>query len=69
MLKIDNTKRKTYVSCPRKYYFEYILGLKTEKGSTPLRYGIVWHAIMEAFYGKIKELGWVGNEEAINVHI
>jgi len=69
MLKIDNTKRKTYVSCPRKYFFEYILGLKTEKGSTPLRYGIVWHDMMEAFYKSIKELGWTGNEEAMKAAI
>ncbi len=65
LLKLDNSKRSTYVTCPRKFYWEYVRGIKPVIGSTALRYGIVWHAAMEAFYNVIKEKGWVETDPLI----
>jgi len=41
-----------------KYYWPYIRGMHPINGSTALRYGVVWHKAMEAFYGAVKEFGW-----------
>lgn len=57
-LRIDNSKKIFFNTCPKKYYWTYIRGMHSVKGSTPLRYGVVWHAAMEAFYGAVKESGW-----------
>jgi hypothetical protein len=69
MLKLDNTKRETFVSCPRKYYLRFILGLYPDKGSTALRYGVVWHDVMSTFYSHIKENGWIKDGGAIEAAI
>jgi hypothetical protein len=50
MLRIDNTIRSSANTCLRKYYFEYRRHLVPTFGSTALRYGIAWHAAMEAVY-------------------
>jgi len=55
---IDNSKRSDFVACPMKYYWTYVRGMHSLKGSTALRYGVVWHAAMEAFYGAVRESGW-----------
>ena len=62
---IDNTKRKCYALCPRKYYYEHILNLRPRFGSTALRFGQTWHAIMESYYGVIRDKGWTSKSEAI----
>jgi hypothetical protein len=64
---IDNTKRKCYALCPRKYYWEYCLNLRPTFGSTALRFGQTWHSIMEAYYGVIRDKGWDAKSEAITV--
>ncbi len=69
MLKLDNTKRETYVSCPRKYYLRFILGLYPDKGNNALRYGVVWHDVMKEFYNHVKENGWVRDGGAIEAAI
>lgn len=69
MLKIDNTKRETYTSCPRKYYLRFVLGLYPDKGSSALRYGVVWHDVMAAFYTHIKENGWIRDGGAVEAAI
>ena len=58
MLELDNTKRSQFVACDRKYYWQYIRNLRPNKGSTALRYGIVWHSGKEGFYNYVKEHGW-----------
>ena len=63
----DNTKRKCYALCPRKYLWEHVKNLRPMHGSTALRFGQVWHAIMEAYYGTIKEKGWSAKTEAITL--
>jgi len=65
MLVLDNTKKSQLVTCDRKYYWQYERHLKPTAGSTALRYGIVWHAGKEGFYGYIKEHGWQHDGKAI----
>jgi len=49
-LRLDNSKRATFLECPRKYFIEYEKHLRTLNGSTPLRYGLAWHRGLEATY-------------------
>lgn len=67
MLRIDNTKRSTFVACPRKYQLNYLNHVFSVKGSTALRYGSVWHKALEGFYTAIAEHGWTSLEKAITL--
>lgn len=62
---LDNTKRHAFVECRRKFYYQYVLNLRTFYGSNALRYGLVWHAGMDAYYSHIKEFGWVKDGNAL----
>ena len=61
----DNTKRHAFVECRRKYYFQYVKNYKTFYGSNALRYGLVWHAGMEAYYENVKQKGFSKDGTAI----
>lgn len=65
MNKLDHTKRSTFDACPRKYQNNYLRYIIPVKGSTALRYGIVWHAAMEGFYSHIHQNGWTRDGLAI----
>lgn len=65
ILALDNTKRSSFVTCRRKYYFQYVLNLKTFWGSSALRYGLVWHAGQDAYANHIKLNGWAKDGGAI----
>lgn len=65
MLDLDNSKRSQLSTCDRKYYYQYIKNLRPNQGSSALRYGITWHAAVEAFYNHIKEHGWKHDGGAI----
>lgn len=65
MLELDNSKRSQFVTCPRKYYYSYERNLRPSQGSTALKYGITWHAGMDAFYNYIKENGWTHDGKAV----
>lgn len=69
ILRLDNTKRSCAASCLRKYYWEYERHLKPRIGSTALRYGIVWHAAMDAFYSHISEHGWKRDGKALEIAV
>lgn len=45
---IDATKIRTFGACPRRFFFEYILGWS--KPSNHLVFGSAWHAAMEHLY-------------------
>lgn len=62
---LDNTKRRAFVECRRKYYFQYVMNYKTFYGSNALRYGLVWHEGMDKYYSYIKEHGWTKDGGAI----
>lgn len=60
LMDLDNTKRSAFISCPRKYYWAYVRNLRSVHGSAAIRYGVVWHAMMEEMYKKMVEIGkWV----------
>lgn len=68
-LDLDNSKRSTFCACDRKYYWSYIRNLRPHQGSSALRYGIMWHSAMEAFYNHIKDHGWCHDGGAVEAAI
>lgn len=42
------TRMSTLLSCPRKHYWRYEVGLRPATDSAPLRFGSAWHHAMEA---------------------
>lgn len=44
---IDVSKLTTYMACPRKYFFRYILGWETTYPNNDLVFGAAWHVAME----------------------
>lgn len=52
-LHIDNSKRSSYATCPRKFFLRYVKHLTSIYGSPALRYGSTWHALMEGYYSSI----------------
>jgi hypothetical protein len=60
-LRIDNSKRSSFVECPRKYYWKFVRNLTGEYGSTALRYGRTWHVMLHAFYLRMQKDGNRGN--------
>jgi hypothetical protein len=43
----DSSKIETYMSCPRKYFYQYVLGWREDKPSEHLIFGEAWHLAME----------------------
>ena len=44
---LDATKMQTYMRCPRKFFYSYVLGWKSELPSNALVFGSGWHHAME----------------------
>lgn len=44
---VDSTKLKTYMECPRKYFWEYVLGWRREGPNLHFEFGIAFHKAME----------------------
>lgn len=42
----DSSKLTTYMSCPRKYFYEYMLGWRRQVQSNHLVFGEAWHRAM-----------------------
>ena len=59
---LDNTKRNTFCTCKKKYYFTAVKGLQSNLGKTALRYGVAWHGAMEGYYSWVKENGFPQNQ-------
>jgi len=51
VIKLNQSAVSAFQSCPRKYYFQHLLGLK-ETGTFAANYGTIVHAIMENFNRK-----------------
>lgn len=64
-LVLDNTKRGMFMQCKKKYFFSAKHGIQPRRGSTALRYGVTWHAIMEGFFSWVAKNGWPKNSEAL----
>jgi len=45
--KRDSSKLDTYLECPRKYFFEYILGWRPDRPAHDLYFGESWHKARE----------------------
>lgn len=69
MLDLDNSKRSQFAACPRKYYYSYIRNLRTNQGNSALRYGIMWHAGLDAFYAHIAKHKWTHDGKAFEAAI
>ena len=57
-LRIDNSKRGSFASCPQKYNLRYNHKLTSAYGSTALRFGSTWHGFQEGYYSSVLENGW-----------
>jgi hypothetical protein len=44
---IDSTKINSYMDCPRAYFYEYMLGWRSETPNIHLEFGKAWHLAME----------------------
>jgi len=44
---IDSTKLNSFIDCPRSYFYEYILGWRSEAPNIHLEFGKAWHLAME----------------------
>jgi len=55
---IDNTKRKMFRQCKKKYLLSTIHGWQPNIGSSALRYGTAWHAVQEGYHNYVKTNGW-----------
>jgi len=44
---IDSSKLSTFMECPRKYFYEYVLGWRPSMPNVHLTFGTAWHAAVE----------------------
>jgi len=43
----DSSKSCTYLDCPRKYFYDYVLGWKSDRPAHDLHFGNAWHVARE----------------------
>lgn len=43
----DSSKLSTYMACPRKYFYQYILGWRSNRPNNHLVFGSAWHLALE----------------------
>ena len=53
---LDSTKLQTFLECPRKYFYNYVLGWETDKINIHFVFGEAWHELME--YLLLKQGSW-----------
>lgn len=49
---IDSSKLTTYMDCPRKFFYEYLLAWRPEGANHNLVFGEAWHAALEVLYSR-----------------
>lgn len=47
---MDSTKLQTFARCPRRYFFEYVVGWRKEGQRNDLAFGRAWHEALELLY-------------------
>ncbi len=52
---IDYSSLKTFIDCRRKFFYQYILHLRSESPSIHLIFGSAWHYGLEVVYNIMKE--------------
>ena len=65
MLRISKSQIQTYLICPRKFWFQYVVGAMREFLPASLPFGRALHAAVAAFYKSIKETGTKPDLESI----
>lgn len=63
-LYVDSTMISAFRACPRKFFYEFILGLRGAETSVHLHAGAVFASTLEAIYHKVHVLG-MSDDEAI----
>ena len=72
MLEISNNSTSIYRSCPKKYYWNYIRGLRPYKKSTALSLGSIVHSAFDMYYSGFSDvevlqfIGKTADEEIAN---
>ena len=56
MLEISNNSTSIYRSCPKKYYWNYIKGLRPYKKSSALTLGSIVHSAFDMYYSGFSEM-------------
>ncbi len=51
--KIDYSSLSSYVDCPRKFFFQYVLHLRSDKPNLDLVFGSCWHYGLECAYNML----------------
>jgi CRISPR/Cas system-associated exonuclease Cas4 (RecB family) len=57
MLRISKSQIQTYLICPRKFWFQYVVAAMPEFLPASLPFGKALHAAVAAFYRSVKETG------------
>ena len=57
MLRISKSQIQTYLICPRKFWFQYVVGAMPEFVPASLPFGRALHATVAVFYRAVKETG------------
>src|SRR2546425_9421088 len=57
LLRISKSQIQTYLICPRKFWFQYVIGALPEFVPASLPFGRALHAAVAGFYRAIKETG------------
>ncbi len=55
---VDSSKLSTFMSCERRYFYEYLLGWRTDNPKQDLIYGIAWHIAKEHLFANLKKHGY-----------
>ena len=55
MLRISKSQIQTYLICPRKFWFQYVIGALPEFVPASVPFGRALHAAVAAFYRALKE--------------
>lgn len=52
--RIDYSSLTTYLECPRKFFFQYVLHFRSSRPSIHLVFGSAWHYGLETTYAELK---------------
>src|SRR5687767_13092604 len=66
MLRISKSQIQTYLICPRKFWFQYVVGALPEFLPASLPFGSALHAAVATFYRSIQETGMKPELESVN---
>jgi hypothetical protein len=65
---VDPSKLSTFTECPRRYFYQYVLGWSPSGNSIHLEFGSAWHLAMEHLTWKLAEPGYSVKTAIIEAH-